>query len=287
MQANQKGIEAKESASSVPAPEGFFAKLKAAIFGEPKAPERTWDLSLCDLNSEEIEELRMLSVFDEREVKILRLRFKDIAGDSEWVDKNMIAELKELRNNPLRHRVVACFESDEEGFVDFREFIITASNFSPNGPREKKLGLAFKMHDYDGDEKISKDDLRAYLKDVTAFTRSASELAQERRCQEAEEAAGAGKSVQKRLEWNQKQLSALREAAAEKKSKVDPEEKRRYEDRIKKLETAGVLNQVVDLAFEEASADREFIIREDFIRVLGHTDFQGKLVVDFCQVRAK
>lgn len=266
---------------------GFWGKFKRLLFGDPKESERVWNLSECDLSEEDLEELRMLSVFSEHEIKVLRLRFKDVAENKEWIKREKIAALPELIYNPLAHRVVDCFDTDEDGFLDFREFVTTSSNFSPNGPREKKLLLAFKMHDYDGDDKISKNDLRSYLADITSFKRTEEEIAEEARCLANEEAAGVAGSVDKQVEWNRNQLASLKEAAVQAKTKVDPIEKNRITNRIKFLETEGVLDEVVERTFEESSSDREFLTREDFIRVLGHSDFQGKLVIDFCQIKAK
>lgn len=324
--------ESASTASESAGKGGFFQRLKTALLGD-RTPEKVWQLSECDLSQEELEELRMLSVFQEKELKLLRLRFLALSGGTEWIAQERLGDLEELSRNPLRHRIAECFDVDETGFLDFKEFVTGFSSFSPNGTREKKLQMAFKMHDYDGDDKVGKDDLKRYLQDVTRFSRSAQQVAEQEKHQEREDAGlqsvkaarkaaarkaagagaesgsgsgsgagsraasesgtsapdggGGGDDVESRILWNKNQIVALKEDAKKNKTRRDAKRVRQYSERIKLLESEGILDKVVALTIQEAASDTETISREDFVRVLGHSDFQAKLMIDLCRVRHK
>lgn len=300
---------------------GMFGKLKElfrGLFGE-KNNHIVVDLDECDLDAEEIEEYRMVSQFNDREISILRVRFRGLSGGEEWISKEQLMTLTELEKNPLKHRVAECFETDGDGIIDFREFIITLSHFSSKGSREKKLMLAFKMHDYDGDDKISKQDLKKYLLDITRITLTQEQL-DEAAARDAEEIKHKRTSdVQDRIDYNREVVERLKNEVKGKNDKNKSDEKTdaasankeeqskrltsdskdnggdkvpkaelkalmlKYNERIKFLEYEGVLDRVIENTFEEASSDREYITREEFVRVIGHSDFQGKITVDFCE----
>uniref|UniRef100_A0A1I8IJT5 Calcineurin subunit B type 1 n=1 Tax=Macrostomum lignano TaxID=282301 RepID=A0A1I8IJT5_9PLAT len=73
----------------------------------------------------------MCSTFDMEELKRLGKRFKklDIDGSGSLsVDEFM--SLPELQQNPLVQRVIDIFDTDQNGEVDFKEFIDGVSQFS-------------------------------------------------------------------------------------------------------------------------------------------------------------
>jgi len=284
---SQGSKKEEEEEGGIGARRGWCARVSSWFWASSKDNERVWNLADCDLSLEEIEELKMVSVFTEREIKILRLRFKDKAGESEWLPMGHICDFKEVSLNPLKHRLAQCFETDGDGYVDFQEFVITLSHLSTNGTREKKLAIAFKIHDFDGDEKISKADLKEYLKEVTNFKKSESELAEDQARDREEVTAKAAESIQGRIEFNKQRVAELKQFAKKHRERVDEIQIQKHLARIKSLESEGILDRVVESTFDEASSDREFITRDEFIRVIGHSDFQGKLLVDFCDVRTK
>ena len=62
------------------------------------------------------------------------------------------------------HRMMAIFDEDGNGTVDFHEFISGLSAFSARGNIEEKLHFAFKVYDIDRDGFISNGELFLVLK---------------------------------------------------------------------------------------------------------------------------
>ena len=52
--------------------------------------------------------------------------------------------LPELQQNPLVRRVIDIFDDDNNGEVDFKEFILGLSHFSAKGNVQSKLKFAFR-----------------------------------------------------------------------------------------------------------------------------------------------
>ena len=72
--------------------------------------------------------------------------------------------LPELQQNPLVHRVISIFDTDQNGEVDFKEFIQGVSQFSVKGDKQSKLKFAFRIYDIDNDGYISNGELFQVLK---------------------------------------------------------------------------------------------------------------------------
>lgn len=72
--------------------------------------------------------------------------------------------LSELQQNPLVQRVIEVFDTDGNGEVDFKEFILGTSQFSVKGDKEQKLRFAFNIYDIDRDGYISNGELFQVLK---------------------------------------------------------------------------------------------------------------------------
>ncbi|KAG9509022.1 Calcineurin subunit B type 2 [Fragariocoptes setiger] len=84
--------------------------------------------------------MEMCSNFDADEIKRLGKRFKKLDIDNSGslsVDEFMT--LPELQQNPLVQRVIDIFDTDQNGEVDFKEFIQGVSQFSVKGDKESKL----------------------------------------------------------------------------------------------------------------------------------------------------
>lgn len=60
--------------------------------------------------------------------------------------------------------MIAIFDEDRSGSVDFKEFISGLSAFSSKGNKEEKLRFAFKVYDIDRDGYISNGELFIVLK---------------------------------------------------------------------------------------------------------------------------
>ena len=64
----------------------------------------------------------------------------------------------------LRSSMIAIFDEDGGGDVDFQEFVSGLSAFSSKGNKEEKLRFAFKVYDIDRDGYISNGELFIVLK---------------------------------------------------------------------------------------------------------------------------
>lgn len=64
----------------------------------------------------------------------------------------------------LSHSMIAIFDEDGGGDVDFQEFVSGLSAFSSKGNKEEKLRFAFKVYDIDRDGYISNGELFIVLK---------------------------------------------------------------------------------------------------------------------------
>ncbi|PAA69155.1 hypothetical protein BOX15_Mlig022271g1 [Macrostomum lignano] len=103
--------------------------------------------------------------FDSEELRRLGKRFKKIDLDgSGSLSIEEFLRLPELQQNPLVQRVIDIFDTDQNGEVDFKEFIQGMSQFSVRGDKEAKLRFAFRIYDMDKDGFISNGELFQVLK---------------------------------------------------------------------------------------------------------------------------
>jgi len=123
--------------------------------------------------------MEMCSNFDADELKRLARRFKklDLDGNGALsVDEFM--SLPELQQNPLVQRVIDIFDEDNNGEVDFKEFIRGISQFSVRGEKGTKLKFAFRIYDMDRDGFISNGELFTVLKMMVGNNLKDSQLQQ-------------------------------------------------------------------------------------------------------------
>ncbi|XP_022357138.1 calcineurin subunit B type 2 [Enhydra lutris kenyoni] len=105
------------------------------------------------------------SHFNSDEIKRLSKKFKKLDLDrSGSLSLEEFLSLPELHQNPLVQRVIDVFDTDGNGEVDFKEFILGASQFSVRGDEEEKLRFAFSIYDIDKDGYISNGELFQVLK---------------------------------------------------------------------------------------------------------------------------
>jgi len=62
---------------------------------------------------------------------------------------------------------VACFDLEDKPFITFTEFVVHMNTFNSTGRVEQKTKVAFRLHDFDDDGKLSKGDLVRYLRCVS------------------------------------------------------------------------------------------------------------------------
>lgn len=105
------------------------------------------------------------SNFDKEEVDRLRKRFMKLDKDnSGTIEREEFLSLPQVSSNPLATRMIAIFDEDGGGDVDFQEFVLGLSAFSSKGNKEEKLKFAFKVYDIDRDGYISNGELFIVLK---------------------------------------------------------------------------------------------------------------------------
>lgn len=110
-------------------------------------------------------DLEVLTNFSEDEIRRLGKRFVKLDKDGNGklsVDEFMA--LPELTQNPLVGRVISIFDADNDGEIDFEEFLAGIAMFSTNGDKTQKLKFAFKIYDIDKDGYISNGELFQVLK---------------------------------------------------------------------------------------------------------------------------
>ncbi|KAH6892072.1 hypothetical protein B0T10DRAFT_559671 [Thelonectria olida] len=114
------------------------------------------------------------SNFDRDEVDRLRKRFMKldkvrtrspiVTDNSGTIERDEFLSLPQISSNPLATRMIAIFDEDGGGDVDFQEFVTGLSAFSAKGNKEQKLQFAFKVYDIDRDGYISNGELFIVLK---------------------------------------------------------------------------------------------------------------------------
>nr|CAA73345.1 calcineurin regulatory subunit [Neurospora crassa] len=105
------------------------------------------------------------SNFDREEVDRLRKRFMKLDKDnSGTIEREEFLSLPQISTNPLATRMIAIFDENGGGDVDFQEFVSGLSAFSRKGNKEQKLRFAFKVYDIDRDGYISNGELFIVLK---------------------------------------------------------------------------------------------------------------------------
>lgn len=123
--------------------------------------------------------MEMCSTFDLDEIKRLGKRFRKLDIDNSGsLSVEEFMTLPELQQNPLVQRVIDIFDEDQNGEVDFREFIQGVSQFSVKGDKGTKLRFAFRIYDVDNDGYISNGELFQVLKMMVGNNLKDSQLQQ-------------------------------------------------------------------------------------------------------------
>ncbi|KAL8281424.1 hypothetical protein RQP46_006108 [Phenoliferia psychrophenolica] len=112
-----------------------------------------------------LEEMEKTTNFSGPEIQRLKKRFMKLDQDNNGeIDKAEFLQIPQIANNPLSSRMIAIFDENGGGTVDFQEFVAGLSAFSSRGGREEKLKFAFKVYDMDRDGYISNGELFLVLK---------------------------------------------------------------------------------------------------------------------------
>ncbi|GAB5587853.1 Calcineurin subunit B [Umbelopsis nana] len=113
----------------------------------------------------QLEDMVNSSNFSAEEIQRLYKRFMKLDKDNSGsIDREEFLSIPQIANNPLASRMIAIFDEDGGGDVDFKEFIKGLSAFSAKGNQREKLEFAFKVYDMDRDGFISNGELFLVLK---------------------------------------------------------------------------------------------------------------------------
>ncbi|CAM0138104.1 Calcineurin subunit B [Umbelopsis sp. WA50703] len=116
-------------------------------------------------NGSQLEDMVNSSNFSAEEIQRLYKRFMKLDKDNSGsIDREEFLSIPQIANNPLASRMIAIFDEDGGGDVDFKEFIKGLSAFSAKGNQREKLEFAFKVYDMDRDGYISNGELFLVLK---------------------------------------------------------------------------------------------------------------------------
>merc|ERR1712039_1011172 len=106
-------------------------------------------------------------------------KFQKIDTDgSGTLSKDEFLSIKELQGNPLLERVIDVFDENQDGEVQFTEFISSLAVFSQNGNDDAKLRFAFQIYDIDRDGYISNGELYTVLKKMVGNNLTPEQLQQ-------------------------------------------------------------------------------------------------------------
>eukprot|EP01059_Diplonema_ambulator_P027551 TRINITY_DN4587_c0_g1_i1.p2 TRINITY_DN4587_c0_g1~~TRINITY_DN4587_c0_g1_i1.p2 ORF type:complete len:181 (+),score=80.09 TRINITY_DN4587_c0_g1_i1:89-631(+) len=118
-----------------------------------------------------IAELTEQTAFSADEIRNMQDNFKKLAAarkDDGLIDREEFKDmLSSQGSSTFVDGLFRMFDADNDGFVDFKEFVISLSiyqNKNRHINEEAKLKLLFKIYDVDQDGEISREDLFQVLK---------------------------------------------------------------------------------------------------------------------------
>mmetsp|Transcript_10155 Transcript_10155/g.30101 ORF Transcript_10155/g.30101 Transcript_10155/m.30101 type:complete len:168 (+) Transcript_10155:505-1008(+) len=123
-----------------------------------------------------MEEVRMETGFETREIRRLRRKFLESVDDSRVITQQEFRRLEAVRHNPLLDRLEREFGLHKRPAITFLEFMRVLAVFNSSRQREAKLHAAFNLQDFDGDGQIDKNDLLVYLERVASSSDSENQL---------------------------------------------------------------------------------------------------------------
>ena len=123
------------------------------------------------ISEEIIEDIRMATGFDRKEIVRLCKKFYELTEEQEFMTRPIFLSISCIDASPLKHQVASIFGfSDYNNVISIKQFVVGVAKF--NCPliesREEKMRVAFRLQDIDGDGIISKIDIINYLDIVTS-----------------------------------------------------------------------------------------------------------------------
>lgn len=119
---------------------------------------------------EELEDYRELTCFTIAEILHLYSRFEALDPTAVQEDRNariskrvILANLPELVANPFRERICYIFSTSGDGALTFDDFLDLAAAFGETASRDAKIEWAFRIYDFDNDNRIGRRDLKTMI----------------------------------------------------------------------------------------------------------------------------
>ena len=104
------------------------------------------------LTEEDVLELQVTTHLEEEVIRALYLRYDELDSDnSGTITAAEFCRMKEMVVNPLGFRIFDAFDKNDDGHLDFSEFINLVTVMSHHGTAADKLLALFSMYDVDGD----------------------------------------------------------------------------------------------------------------------------------------
>ena len=129
-------------------------------------------------DSEQLELYSTCTYFSPKEIRLLYQLFSSVnpekidplMGDAQTrLSYDELISLKALRACPFARRLCNVFSSDPygKGRLNFEDFLDMMSVFSERAPWNLKVTYAFKIFDFDNDNKISRTDMECTILSLT------------------------------------------------------------------------------------------------------------------------
>ena len=93
----------------------------------------------------------------------LKNKFREIAGEDQLIDQNEFLNGLSLANKEISKRLFDIFDKDNNGAIDYQEFMETIKSMV-SGEKEEKIRFAFDLHDLDNNGLIDKHELKILIK---------------------------------------------------------------------------------------------------------------------------
>uniref|UniRef100_A0A7S2WR96 EF-hand domain-containing protein n=1 Tax=Mucochytrium quahogii TaxID=96639 RepID=A0A7S2WR96_9STRA len=123
--------------------------------------------SIGTLKRKHVKELMVQTHFGAEEIDALYAHFRSIASsqtDDGFIDRSEFREAMGLSDSLFVDRLFQLFDENDDGRINFQEFLCGLSILCIRGTLEEKMMFSFRIYDFDNDNKISNEELTSMLK---------------------------------------------------------------------------------------------------------------------------
>ncbi|ORZ37453.1 hypothetical protein BCR44DRAFT_411556 [Catenaria anguillulae PL171] len=110
-------------------------------------------------SEEEFEWFEANTFFTRTEIIRIYRYFERITQGTKQMSMDTFVTIPELQINPFRMRIAQVFSNDD-GIIEFEDFLDFLSVFSEEATRDVKSFYAFRIYDWDDDDYLSPEDVR-------------------------------------------------------------------------------------------------------------------------------